>query len=172
MQEVAELNDITDPTQIRVGQKIFIPGAKTVLTVQPYKKGEEEKEPKIVKSKGRFSWPVKGKVTSRYGIRKGKKHDGLDIAAPLGAVVLAADSGKIIYRGRLRGYGKILIVRHKGNFVTVYGHLKQWLVKQDQRVKRGQLIARVGISGRTTGSHLHFEIRYRNRTRNPLFYLQ
>jgi murein DD-endopeptidase MepM/ murein hydrolase activator NlpD len=172
MQEVAELNDIADPTQIKIGQKVFIPGSKRVLTVQPYMKEEGEKEPKIIKSKGRFIWPVNGRVTSRYGIRNGRKHDGVDIAAPLGAIVLAADSGKVIYRGRLRGYGKILILRHNGNFTTVYAHLKDWLVRKDVRVKRGQSIARVGISGRTSGSHLHFEIRHRNRTRNPLFYLK
>lgn len=171
MQEVAEINDITDPSQIWVGQRIFIPGAKKVLKIKPFN-GEWRPEPKIVKSKGRFFWPVKGKVTSRYGIRKGRKHDGIDIAAPVGTIVLAGDSGKVIYRGRLRGYGKILILRHRENYVTVYAHLKEWLVRKDRRVKRGEAIARVGITGKTSGGHLHFEIRFRDRTRNPLFYLK
>jgi murein DD-endopeptidase MepM/ murein hydrolase activator NlpD len=174
MQYVAEINDIRDVTQIRTGQKIFIPGARRPIKVIPYippTPGAEEPLPQIETFKGKFNWPVRGTVTSTFGVRNGIKHAGIDIAAPMGTPVCAAASGKILYLGRLRGYGKILILKHEGQYTTVYAHLGGWTVHDGQYVNQGAPIATVGESGRSSGSHLHFEVRYDNKVRNPLFYL-
>lgn len=185
LQDIAEANNITDTRQVEAGQKIFIPGAERVLEVKPYMpKGQaakgkrqeiedkEEKEGKIIFEKGRFIWPVKGEVTSGFGIRNGQKHDGIDISAPSGTDVVAADDGEVIYNGDgMRGYGNLIIIQHKDKFVTIYGHNKENLVQVGKNVKRGELIARVGNSGNSTGYHLHFEIRKDTKPRNPLFFL-
>lgn len=174
LQQVAELNNIRDPSQIWEGQRIFIPGVagsvKTEVTRTP--KGTiQESEPSIETFPGRFIWPLKGQVSSAFGIRNGMKHSGIDIKAPLGTPVVAAAAGEVIYRGQLRGYGNILILRHSEDHTTVYAHLEQMLVSEHQRVQQGDQIATVGNSGQSDGTHLHFEVRVRNVARNPLFYL-
>jgi murein DD-endopeptidase MepM/ murein hydrolase activator NlpD len=173
MQYVAEINNIKDVTQIKTGQRIFIPGASRRLKIEPYipPGGPQEPVPKVETFKGRFLWPVRGTVTSSFGVRNGIRHAGIDIAAPVGTPVGAAASGKVIYRGRLGGYGKILILDHGDQYTTVYAHLMDWFVKDGQRVKQTEPIATVGKTGRSSGSHLHFEIRHLNKVRNPTFYL-
>jgi len=107
----------------------------------------------------------------RYGVRAGKRHDGIDIAAPEGTAVVAAAAGTVIFAGEQPGYGSILIVKHDGGLVTLYAHNSRLLVDEGARVKRGDAIARVGQTGRTTGPHLHFEVRDGTRPRNPLLFL-
>jgi lipoprotein NlpD len=119
----------------------------------------------------RLGWPVQGLLYSRYGLREGQRHDGIDIAAPEGTPVGAAAAGTVVYAGRQAGYGAIVIVRHAAGLLTVYAHASALLVEQGQAVAAGQPIARVGRSGRTTGPHLHFEVREGTRPRNPLLYL-
>jgi murein DD-endopeptidase MepM/ murein hydrolase activator NlpD len=116
-------------------------------------------------------WPIEGQITSRFGPRRGSFHDGLDISSPLGTPILAAASGEVIYSGALRGYGNLVILRHREGYATVYAHTQKNLVKEGERVRRGQAIARVGQTGRASGPHLHFEIRKDNLARNPLRYL-
>jgi murein DD-endopeptidase MepM/ murein hydrolase activator NlpD len=120
----------------------------------------------------RFSWPVPGgEVSSGFGIRDGVMHDGVDIRAPLGTAVRAADGGVVIFSGHLRGYGNVVIIRHDDHYATVYGHNLRNLVPAGDRVARGQIVATVGNTGHTTGSNLHFEVRRDNLARNPLDYL-
>jgi murein DD-endopeptidase MepM/ murein hydrolase activator NlpD len=107
----------------------------------------------------------------RYGVRAGRRHDGIDIAAPEGTAVAAAAPGTVIYAGEQSGYGAIVIVRHDGGLVTLYAHNSRLLVEEGAHVRRGEAIARVGQTGRTTGPHLHFEVRDGTRPRNPLLYL-
>ncbi len=172
LQEVAELNNIKDATQITAGDRIFIPGATKVRKIKVFKKEPPKKKVKIIQPKGRFSWPVKGKVVSYFGVRKGRKYDGIDIRAPLGAPVKAADSGKVVFANKLSGYGNIVIIKHKDKYTTVYAHNKVNLVKEGRWIKRGSVIAEVGISPNTSASPaLHFQIRRYNKARNPLFYL-
>ena len=121
----------------------------------------------------RFSWPVPGGVlSSAFGIRNGVMHDGVDIAAPAGTPVHAADRGVVIFSGRLRGYGNVVILRHDDHYVTVYAHNRLNSVREGDYVARGQIIAEVGTTGRTTGPNLHFEVRHDNLARNPLNYLR
>lgn len=174
LQQVAELNDIRDPSQIREGQRIFIPGASGPGRVEtPRHSGAAipEIEPRIETFPGKFIWPVRGQVSSAFGVRNGMKHSGVDITAPMGTAVVAAAAGEVIYRGQLRGYGKVLIMRHSEEYTTVYAHLNEILVAEHQQVRQGDQIATVGNSGQSEGAHLHFEVRVRNVARNPLFYL-
>jgi murein DD-endopeptidase MepM/ murein hydrolase activator NlpD len=106
-----------------------------------------------------------------YGVRQGQRHDGIDIAAPEGSTVQAAAPGEVVYTGRQSGYGVIVILQHPGGLVTLYAHNSAVLVKEGDRVEAGTPIARVGQSGRTTGPHLHFEVREGTKPRNPLGYL-
>lgn len=120
----------------------------------------------------RFIWPVKGNVTSWFGPRKGRPHDGIDIAAPKGTRVLAAEKGKVIYSDNgISGYGNLIIIEHSGGFHTVYGHNSRNRVDVDERVNKAQVIAEVGNTGRATGYHLHFEIRKNERAVDPMHYL-
>jgi murein DD-endopeptidase MepM/ murein hydrolase activator NlpD len=116
----------------------------------------------------RLSWPVEGPVTSGYGRRGRRHHDGIDIQAPHGTEVRAAAEGEVAFVGSLRGYGRMVIIVHPGGFTTVYAHNAQHYVREGMRVRRGQPIASVGRSGRTTGRVLHFEVRQNNVAYDPL----
>ena len=118
-----------------------------------------------------LAWPLKGVLYGRYGVRAGRRHDGIDIAAPEGTQVAAAAGGTVIYAGEQSGYGAIVILRHDSGLVTLYAHNSRLLVDEGAHVRRGEPIARVGQTGRTTGPHLHFEVRDGTRPRNPLLYL-
>ncbi len=118
-----------------------------------------------------LAWPLKGVLYGRYGVRDKRRHDGVDIAAPQGAIVSAAAAGTVIYAGEQAGYGAIVILRHEGGLVTLYAHNSAILVEEGDRVARGEPIARVGQTGRTSGPHLHFEVREGARPRNPLLFL-
>jgi murein DD-endopeptidase MepM/ murein hydrolase activator NlpD len=120
----------------------------------------------------RFSWPVRGgDISSGFGMRNGVMHDGIDIRAPRGTPVRAADRGVVIFSGRQRGYGNVVIIRHDGHYATVYGHNTLNLVRVGDRVARGEIVATMGRTGDATGSNVHFEVRRDNLARNPLEYL-
>ena len=171
LQEVAELNNIEDPSKIKSGQKIFIPGAKRVLKVDP-KRDFGGSAPKQVRLyRGKLLWPVRGTVVSKFGVRNRRMHDGIDISVAEGTPVAAAGSGTVSFCGSIRGYGKVVIISHAGGLCTVYAHLKSFRVSKGQRVKAGQIIGYVGRSGNATGPHLHFEVRKNGKPRNPEFYL-
>jgi murein DD-endopeptidase MepM/ murein hydrolase activator NlpD len=107
-------------------------------------------------------------VTSPYGRRGRRHHDGIDIGAPSGTGVRAAAGGTVAYAGSLRGYGRMIIIIHDGGFATVYAHNARQHVRAGARVRRGDLIATVGRSGRTTGPNLHFEVRRHDVAYDPL----
>jgi murein DD-endopeptidase MepM/ murein hydrolase activator NlpD len=169
VQELAEINDIHNPKLLRPGSRIFIPRVKVAREVKRLPKGAKEVELKYDRT--RFIWPVQGRLTSRFGARSGVKHHGIDVAAKNGAPILSAAAGKVGFSGKLRGYGNVVLVKHADNFHTVYAHNTKNLVQKGQSVKQGELIARVGSTGRSTGPHLHFEVHKGRQARNPLFFL-
>jgi murein DD-endopeptidase MepM/ murein hydrolase activator NlpD len=119
----------------------------------------------------RLSWPVDAPLSSPFGPRDGRAHDGIDLAAVEGTPVRAACDGVVAYAGdKLRGYGKLVILAHAG-LVTVYAHNRALVVKEGDAVARGQEIARSGATGHVTAPHLHFEVRRDNRPDDPLKYL-
>ncbi|NBV50662.1 M23 family metallopeptidase [bacterium] len=121
----------------------------------------------------RFSWPLNtSAVSSLYGPRWGRTHEGIDLAAPTGTPVKSARGGKVIYaENGISGYGKMVVIRHSPNFATVYAHLSRIGVRVGDFVERGKVIGRVGMTGRATSPHLHFEIRHRRVAVDPLVYL-
>ena len=123
---------------------------------------------------GRFLWPVPHfyRVSSTFGPRGHKHHDGIDIPAPKGTPIVAVDSGMVIYSDNgIRGYGNMIVLAHGDDVFTVYAHNKKNQVDKGDRVKKGEIIGLVGNTGRSTGPHLHFEIRVKNKVRNPAQYL-
>jgi murein DD-endopeptidase MepM/ murein hydrolase activator NlpD len=172
IQEVAEVNGIEDPDSIRAGDRVFIPEASAERKVGSETKGDERvQDSEVRRFSGDFIWPVDGVVTSRFGIRWGKRHDGIDIAAPEGTPVVAAAAGSVLFAGNEGGYGNLVILQHKKNMITIYAHNRSIEVKEADTVQQGQKIAQVGQTGRATGPHLHFEIREGRNPRNPLFFL-
>ncbi len=175
-EELARVNRIKDVSQIHVGQRIFIPGAtrqlpvETITPVEPSPATPSMPEVPDSSVDG-FIWPVNGTINSGFGPRGISSHDGIDISAPEGTPIRAIEKGEVIYSDQLRGYGNIIIVRHTGGFISVYAHNEANLVREGQAVSRGEVIARVGNTGRVTGPHLHFEIRKNNAAQDPLRYL-
>jgi len=122
-------------------------------------------------------WPVRGLVTSPFGVRTSpygegpEMHAGLDIAARYGAPVAAAGGGQVIFAGREAGYGGLVIVDHGGRTDTLYGHLSALYVREGQQIRRGQVLGAVGATGRATGAHLHYEVRVNGTPVDPRRYL-
>ena len=123
---------------------------------------------------GTFRWPVTGRITSRFGSRSSPggigstNHKGIDIAAPKGTPVYAADGGTVTYAGWMSGYGYLVRINHGNGYETYYGHNSSLTVSVGQHVYKGQQIARVGSTGNSTGNHCHFEIRVNGVAKNPL----
>jgi len=123
---------------------------------------------------GELLWPVPSskQLSSKFGKRWGRKHEGIDIPARVGASILASDDGVIVYSGRgIGGYGNLTVISHSGGLFTVYAHAKKNYTRKGEKVFRGQVIAEVGLTGRTTGPHLHFEVRYDSEALDPLKYI-
>jgi murein DD-endopeptidase MepM/ murein hydrolase activator NlpD len=150
----------------------------TTAAPSPKKPGPElraeEPHGQIKVEKGRFLWPLKGPVITRFGIQPGSgmKYNGIKIAAKEGAPVHAAAAGTIIYASYVKGYGDTIIVKHDESFSSVYAYVKSGNAKRDDRVKKGEKIASVGPAEEPGGEpYLYFEIREKNKARNPLFFL-
>ena len=123
-------------------------------------------------------WPVVGKLESGFGGRRNpfggwgyEFHTGQDIDAPLGAPVIAGATGKVVFDGWQNGYGQLIVIDHGGGLTTRYGHLSHIDVQLGQVVNRGEFIGNVGSTGRSTGPHLHYEVRLNDEPVNPLQYL-
>ena len=172
-QELARVNGIKDAGQIRVGQRIFIPGGIDQLPVEKITPTEPAPVAPTLPEPGfdTFLWPVNGLINSGFGPRGSSFHDGIDIAAPEGTPIVAIEAGEVIYSDQLRGYGNMVIVRHVGGIVSVYAHNEANLVREGQMVARGEVVGKVGSTGRVSGPHLHFEIRRNNAAEDPLRYL-
>ncbi len=132
-------------------------------------KGTKE-VPKTVAT-GAFAVPTRGRVSSGYGPRGGRFHYGLDIAAPIGTPITAADGGTVTYAGWRGAYGKLVEINHGNGYVTRYGHCSEIYVSTGQKVYKGQKIAAVGSTGRSTGPHVHFEVIKNGQHVNPSGYL-
>jgi murein DD-endopeptidase MepM/ murein hydrolase activator NlpD len=121
-----------------------------------------------------FAWPVRGAIISNYGVGEmGRRNDGINIAAPAGTPVRAAADGEVVYRGsELDGFGNLLLVKHTDGFVTAYAHNDAMLVDKGDVVRKGQVIAKVGQTGSVTTPQLHFEIRQKLKSVDPIALLE
>jgi murein DD-endopeptidase MepM/ murein hydrolase activator NlpD len=118
-----------------------------------------------------FIWPVNGPVTSPFGWRWGRMHEGIDIGVGYGTPIHAAASGRVIYAGWMSGYGNLVAIDHGRGISTAYGHQSQITVSVGQIVSQGQTIGYVGCTGHCFGPHLHFEVRINGSPVDPLGYL-
>jgi murein DD-endopeptidase MepM/ murein hydrolase activator NlpD len=120
---------------------------------------------------GRYIWPTQGRLSSPFGWRWGRMHEGIDISNLRGTPIYAADGGTVIYAARKSGYGNFIIIYHGDGRETCYGHLNDYAVGTGDAVEKGQLIGYMGSTGRSTGNHLHFEIRINGKPQNPINFL-
>lgn len=126
------------------------------------------------------SWPVPGysRVSSPYGYRQHpvlnvqKMHTGIDIPAPKGTPAVAIDNGTVIFSGTKGSYGKTIMIQHDDGKVTLYAHNSELVVSVGQRVQTGQVVSKIGSTGRSTGNHLHFEVRINGKHTNPMPYIR
>ncbi|NOZ29799.1 MAG: peptidoglycan DD-metalloendopeptidase family protein [Chloroflexi bacterium] len=154
------LNRLSEPYELVPGQRLFIPNGRKDLT-------RWLRKPSPAPGYA-FAWPLVGRLTQGYSAR----HRAIDIGSIYGAPVYAALGGVVTHAAWARtGYGYTVIIHHGDGLVTLYSHLKGAWVHEGDRVKRGQLIGEVGSTGRSTGPHVHFEIRVNGKRVNPLDYL-
>lgn len=163
MQAIQQANGLSVPEAIRPGRRLLIPGATQARVERLVAGGRLQRA---------FSWPVRGPISSGYGWRWGRMHEGVDIAVPSGTPVRAAAAGRVVYAGWAGNYGYLVSIDHGNGVVTRYGHNSRIVVRVGQRVSRGQIVAYSGNTGNSTGPHLHFEIRYRGRPVDPMPYLR
>jgi len=170
LEKIIESNGMLDPDTIYAGTELFIPDAKINesfrkrLIPPPYK-------PKFVK-------PTSGRLTSGFGYRihpilkKRRMHKGIDIVARYGSNVKAATGGIITYSGQMGSYGNLVVIDHQNGFETRYAHNSRLKVKKGEIVRQGQTIALVGNTGRSNGTHLHFEIWKNGEAIDPAHYIK
>jgi len=129
---------------------------------------------RIAAEKLPFSFPVRGtyRSTSGFGPRWGRMHEGHDWAGPSGTPIHATADGVVVFAGRSGGYGNLIKIQHDFGYETRYAHLSKFRVKVGQRVSRGERIGDMGNTGRSTGTHLHYEIRRGGTAINPMKYIK
>jgi murein DD-endopeptidase MepM/ murein hydrolase activator NlpD len=177
VEELARTNKITLKRGVQTGERLLIPGLTGPVPVPPPEWDGATVLSEPVSAPGHasgctgvrcLSWPLRGVIYARFGVRGGESHDGVDLAAPEGTPIAAAAAGKVLYAGEQQGYGTLVILQHEDGTVTLYAHNKENVVKEGQAVEQGQVVARVGVSGRTTGPHVHFEVRRNNKPIDPM----
>ena len=201
MSKIKLVNADRDMAALKPGEEIFLPGAKpeglierrdTTRVVEvrkpapapakPAKPAPKVEKPSgsevaVRRAKGGFRWPVMGRINSPFGwrqhpiTRRKDFHTGIDIKAARNDPIKAAGGGKVAYSGWMGGYGKVLVIEHPNGQSTLYAHCSTLLAGKGASVSSGQLVARIGTTGRSTGPHLHFEVRNGNSPVNPIKYL-
>lgn len=167
VQALIAANRDKDPCQLEVGDILIIPAADAegIMVSAAPSRGYGA-------AAALLRWPVIGKITSPYGWRKSGFHHGVDIAEETGTPIRAAADGLVTFTGSKPVYGKTVIIAHNDGRETLYAHAQSILVNQKQSVRKGQIIATVGTTGRTTGPHLHFEVKVNGKNINPMNQLQ
>jgi LysM repeat protein len=161
-----EYNDLAEPYALQAGQSLVVPGG-TRPVVPRYVRATAPPPTNAPQGTGNFMWPTSGYLTQSYWLG----HQGIDIGAPTGTPIYAADAGYVAATGWMGGYGNYVVVNHGNGFETLYAHMSEIRAIAGQGVDRGRLIGLVGSTGRSTGPHLHFEIRQGGVKRNPIGFL-
>lgn len=166
LQQLMSANYIKNPDLIKIGHTLTIPGEGS----QPVVSEPVEQTNKI--QIGGWAWPVAGEVTSHFGIRGDRPHEGVDIGGCEGATIVAAEKGRVVWSAPRGTYGLTVIVDHGNGIRSLYSHCSKLLVSEGQLVDRNQPIAEVGNTGRSTGPHLHMEILRQGVPLDPLLFLK
>lgn len=168
LEELAAANRLRPPYTLHPGQSLAIPSSRAEEVEVAARAPRSLPSPP--RSAGGFDWPTTGVIVSGFGPKEGGlRNDGVNIAAPEGTEVLAADSGVVAYAGDgIRSFGNLVLIRHGNGYVTAYGHNSELLVARGDRVRRGQAIARVGSTGSVAEPQLHFEIRKGRQAVDPM----
>ena len=178
--ELLAVNRLSEKDTLHIGQRLWIPqtsaaskpASADVAVSDATASNSSVEKPAAAALGFALEWPLKGMLYAKFG-KKGKEvHDGIDLAAPLGTPVKAAAAGKVLYAGEQKGYGKIVILEHAAGWVTLYAHNHELRTETGATVASGAMIATVGQSGRTSGPHLHFELRKNGIPVDPLPYLK
>ena len=184
--DIRRLNDLKFKDKIYKGKKLFIPInndninleckniSKNITKLSKNKKKiRNNDENNKVSKNAIYLWPVKGKILSNYGLlAKGLRNDGINISANKGDPVFAVESGKIVYAGNeIQAFGNLILIKHLNNKTTAYAHLDKIKVNKGQNIKKGEVIASVGNSGKVSTPQLHFEVRDSNGPLDPLKFL-
>ncbi|MEC9490085.1 MAG: LysM peptidoglycan-binding domain-containing M23 family metallopeptidase [Halanaerobiales bacterium] len=151
-------NNIEDASSLKIDQKLILRGAKPEFSYQD-------------RLDQKFMYPINTRITSYYGPRWGRVHEGIDFAAPMGSPIRAVSSGRVVYSGWATGYGYVVIIEHQRGLRTLYAHNSKLLVREGESVGKGEVISRSGNTGNSTGPHLHFEVQVNGRPENPLDYI-
>lgn len=179
LEDLLEINGLRRGQPLEPGRLIYVLRAAQAGTVfpdaipaTPTSPGQPEAESEASRH-APLRWPLaKPVLTSLFGKRWGRDHEGIDMRAPIGTPVMAAADGEVMYAGdRVRGYGNMVVIQHAGDLVTVYAHNSLLLVHVGDRISAGQEISRVGDTGHATGPHLHFEVRRKQEPQDPLQFL-
>lgn len=193
---LAGANRLKPSSPLKIGQRLFVPGAKAVKKVEPYRPLTTDERASLeeslrvpmtkpppplpvpppprprVKTDAEFQWPLVGPINSPFGPRWGKFHAGVDIGSPHYQEIVAAADGEVIYAHDTAGpLGKAVVLQHGRGMRTVYAHLSLIVAQEGDTVRQGQAIGGVGNTGRSTGPHLHFEVRRNGAPLNPEDYL-
>ncbi len=158
--ELAQINNLFEG-ELTIGRRLFIPNKRTKADFLDVT--EIIKHEKIIKDrsnkKPNFKWPLDTYVqTSPFGWRRGRFHAGLDLSIKPGTPIYAAADGSVVYSKRFAGYGNLIVIKHAQNYYTAYAHTQSVFVTEGKKVKQGAQIATVGMTGRSSGPHLHFEV--------------
>jgi murein DD-endopeptidase MepM/ murein hydrolase activator NlpD len=188
---LSRTNNLSAPYTLKIGQRLTLSGSLASSSSSVTTSTNTTKQTTASKSsssssstqttyvqpstkrKQKFSWPVRGTVISKFGpIAKGRNNDGINIKAPKGTAVVAADTGTVAYAGNeLKGFGNLILIKHDDGWVSAYAHNDTLKVRKGQRVARGTPIATVGTSGGVSQPQLHFETRAGKKALNPTAYL-
>jgi murein DD-endopeptidase MepM/ murein hydrolase activator NlpD len=168
-QTLAQVNQLSDPHRIEVGQAIWIPShGGTERNRVPALAVPSRLVPDSL-----LQWPTGGVLSSGFGMRDGRFHGGIDISGERGTPIVAAADGVVMFSGgRPDGYGKMVMLDHGNGLVTLYAHNERNVVRQGERVRRGQIVALMGGTGRASGTHVHFEVHQYGRPVDPLRWLR
>src|SRR3989338_5372069 len=178
--QLADRNNITEADHLEEGQVIIIHQKKETLDYRRDLRAKKEDALKVEENAPTetedenhitFHWPVRGEIISPFGPRRNRAHDGIDIGAKIGVPVYAAANGEVIFAGKLRAYGNLVILKHRSRYFTAYAHLNEIKTKKWKKLTRGELLGTVGRTGRATAPHLHFEVRHKTGPLDPLKFL-
>ena len=175
--QLRHANPWLDPVYIEPGTRLYLPrdreDERYAEDNNNYREDQTYNQAHSQATVAGFVWPLNRiEVSSRFGRRKGRLHAGIDLRAPQGTPIYASADGRVIFSGYNRGYGHMIVIDHGRGIETAYAHNSRNIARKGQRVKQGQIVARVGRSGNATGYHVHFEFRKHGQALNPVRYVQ